>query len=241
MPLTAVQYALWGAGFASHAILAAVMLRRESWRRWPSLFSLAVYEMGLTITLFSISYRSDAYFYIFWIGAIARAFLGLWLVFDVIKAIPGIQYAPRELAIGFVSLATALAVGCAWIASSGGLHNFKLAMMACALARCISVLWGVFTISLFAAIGFCGFGWTPTPLRMASSFLILVIVSCADSYAMSIWPIKNWPAIDEVFNLCVIGIRLFWTRIMFLENCQSDAPQGTTTLPLPQIERGSGL
>lgn len=213
MTLTATQYALWFAGFAAHALLAVVMLKGGSYRRWPSLFSLAIYEMGLTITLFSLSHHRPMYFYVFWVGAIIRTAFGLWLVSDVIKALPGIQYAPKSLALGFVSVAVALAIGSAWMASSGGTQTFHLTMMALTLARCMSVIWGVLTITLFVGIGFCGLGWTPTPLKMASSVLVLVLLSCADSYAMSIWP-KYSTHIHDIFNLCTLGVRFSWSAIM---------------------------
>lgn len=238
MTLTATQYALWFAGFVAHASVAAVMFRRESYRRWPSLFSLAIFELSLTLILFALSKHYAAYFYVYWGGYILRAFLGLWLVFDVIKSIPSVQYAPRSLSLAFLSIAIALAVGSAWLASSGGTQTFHITMMAFALGRCISVIWGTFAITLFMAIGFCGMGWTPTPLRMASTFLFLVLISCADSYAMSIWPKLSF-RIDEMFNLCIIGIWFSWSEIMRKEQ---SAPRGVIAFPpIPQVERGSGI
>jgi hypothetical protein len=50
MTLTAFQYVLWVAGFVAHASVVVVMIRRASYRRWPALFSLAIFEMSLTLT-----------------------------------------------------------------------------------------------------------------------------------------------------------------------------------------------
>lgn len=242
MTLTATDYSIWAAGFASHALLAGVMLKKERYRNWPSLFTLAIFEMVLTAVLFASRSHCAPYFYIFWLGAILRTFIGLWLVFDVVKALPGIQYAPRSLALGFVSLAIGLAIGSAWLASSGGTQTFHLEMMAGTLQRCMQVIWGTFTITLFAGIGFCGLGWTPTPLKMASSVLILILASCANAYAVSKWPVTLYPhlhlRIDEIFNFCIIGIKLSWSAIMK----NTDARQRAFSFPTqPQTERGSGI
>lgn len=243
MTLTVTQYSLWIAGFAAHGLLAAVMLQDKNYRSWPSLFSLAIFEMSLTITLFFLTHNRPLYFYVFWAGAIIRAAIGLWLVFDIVKALPGIEYGPRPLAVGFVAMAVAMAIGSAWLASSGGTQTFHLAMMASSLARCISVVWGTFAITLFWGIGFCGWGWTPRPLWMAATFLVFVLVSLADAYAMSNWPMKTFPdlntRIDEIFNFCILVVRLSWSGIMRKEN---RAPQGVIAFnPIPQIERGSGI
>jgi hypothetical protein len=240
MTLTAPQYTLWILGFVSHVLVAAVMLKRKLYKRWPSLFSLAVFEILLTLALFTLklSNQYPAYFYTYWAGAILRVFVGLWLVFDIATAIPGIRYAPKPLAAGFLSLSLTIAAGCAWMASSGGAHTFHLTMMALSLDRCLSVIWGAFAISLFAAIGFCGLGWTPTLLRMASSLLVLILISSTHAYAMSTWP-KCAYGIDDIFNLCTLGIWLSWSEIMRKEQ---STPRGALAFPpIPQVERGSGV
>jgi hypothetical protein len=226
MTLTALQYILWVLGFISHALVAAVMLKREAYRRWPSLFSLAIFEMLLTLILFALSHRYALYFYTYWSGEILRVFLGLWLVFDIVGAIPGIRYTPRPLALGFLSASLVIAAGCAWMSSRGGAHTFHITMMALALDRCIYVVWGAFTICLFAAIGFCGMGWTPTLLRVASSLLAMILISAAHAYAMSVWP-KYAIKIDDIFNLCTIGVWITWSGIMRFEK-QSQSDRGSS-------------
>lgn len=238
MTLTATQYALWLAGFVSHALVFAVMLRRGNYRRWPSLFSLAIFELTLAVVLYSLQHNYAAYFYTYWIAALMRALLGLWLILDIVKALPGIKYAPRSLELFFLSAAVVMALGSAWLARSGGENTFEITMMVFALNRCIAVVWGTFAVTLFGAVGFCGLGWTPTPLKMAGSFLVLVLASCADSYAMSLWP-KFVYKIDDAFNLFSLAVWLVWSGIM--NHRPSDALQRVIEFPQPHIERGSGI
>lgn len=221
MTLTATQYALWIGGFLAHALAVVVMLRLGSYRRWPSLFCLAALDVAVDLLVFTAAHHYPIYFYAYWGATIVRAFLGLWLIFDIIRALPNIKYAPRSLALGFVSLAITLAIGSAWMASSGGTHTFHIMMMAFTLVRCTSVLWGTFAVTLFFAVGFCGAGWTPMPLRMGATLLVWVLVMLFDSHALSKWPTHSLE-ISNIFSFCKVGIWISWSGIMRKE--QSDAP-----------------
>lgn len=218
MPLTGFQFASQIAFVISCVFLFALVVRNGSYRRWPFLFSLAAFEAVIRsylLTLNTIDHYT-VYFYTYWAAEAVQGLLILGLIFDIIRRIPGIKYAPSHLAAGFVALAGAISGGCAWLAHSGGSHTFHITMMVLSMDRCIVVTWGAFALSLFWSIGFCGFGWTATLIRMASNLLIFILVCGISIYAMSAWPQYAYQ-IDKFTSLCITGVWIFWSGIIYLE------------------------
>lgn len=226
MQLTPLQYVIVILSFVAYLSLAFIMTLQKSYRRWPFLYSLAAFEILSGASLLSLQGQDhySAYFYTYWASKIIRAILGLGLIFDIVRAIPGISLAPRHLLIGFTAAAATMTTGSAWVASSGGPQSFQFTMMALSLDRCIAVTWATFSISLFCAIGFCGLAWTLTPLRIAAVFLVLTLISGANAYGMSSWlPIAH--KIDTFFGFCTVGIWITWSAIMHFEGEQETVTQ----------------
>jgi hypothetical protein len=217
--LTTLQQINCAISLIAYIALAGVMIWRSNVHKWPFLFSLSIFEIIFNLSLIPLSNPSDyaAYFYTYWVAQIVRALLGFGLIFDIVRAVPGVSLAPKNLIAGFTAAAGAMTAGSAWLASSGGASTFRLTMMALSLDRCIAVAWGTFAISLFLAMGFCGLGWTKTPLRLAATFLALTLISAANSYAMSSWP-SLASRFDEFFNFCSIGVWITWSGIMYFED-----------------------
>ena len=252
MRLSTLQYFLWGASFFAHAALASVMLWRKSYRRWPFLFTLALFELSLTVTLFQLSDPDHypAYFYVYWTAALVRALIGLGILFDIVRSIPGIRYTPTSIGVGFIAASTAMAAGSAWLASHGGAPTFHITMMVFAMNRCIAVTWGVFAVSMFWSIRFCGFGWTITPLRLGSAFLVMTLISGTSAYAISAWPHFGF-SIDEAENSLHLGVLIYFSLSLYREQpCETS--QGFEKIPdfvrvllpirtQPQTEKGSNL
>lgn len=226
MQLTPLQYTIAIISFIAYLSLTSIMTYRRSYSRWPFLYSLAIFEILSEVILLNLTGHTHyaAYFYTYWASKIIRALLGLGLIFDIIRAIPGIGLAPRHLLIGFTAAAAAMTTGSAWLASSGGPQSFHFTMMALSLDRCIAVTWATFSVSLFCAVGFCGLGWTPTPLRVAATFLVLTLISGANAYAMSAW-LSIAYKIDTFFSLCTVGVWITWSAIMHFEKEQETVTQ----------------
>lgn len=250
MKLSTMQYSLWAASFMAQAALAIVMLWRRSYRRWPFLFALSIFNLSITVTLFKLSGPNHyaAYFYVYWIADVVRALLGLGILFDIVRSIPGILYTPKNIGFGFVSAASVMAAGSAWLASHGGTPTFHLTMLVLSLERCISVTWGTFAVAMFWSIRFCGLGWTPTPLRLGSAFLIMTTISGTGAYAMSVWPHFAF-SIDEAESFFHLGILLYFSLSLYREH-PFEASQGLEKIPdlarvllptrtQPQTEKGS--
>jgi hypothetical protein len=80
--LTAFQYLLWTFSLATYVTLAAVMVWRHSYRRWPFLFAMALFEtvFNLAIVFLSSPSQYAAYFYTYWTAQIVRALFGFGLI-----------------------------------------------------------------------------------------------------------------------------------------------------------------
>jgi hypothetical protein len=250
MKLSTLQYFIWAASFMAHTVLASVMIWRKSYQRWPFLFVLAIFELSLTVILFNLSDLDHytAYFYVYWTAAIVRALIGIGILFDIVLSIPKIRYTPTSIGVGFISAATVVASGSAWLASHGGSPTFHVTMMVLAMDRCIAVIWGTFAVTMFWSIRFCGFGWRITPLRLGSAFLVMTSISGTSAYAISAWPHFGF-SIDEAENLLHLGVLFYFSLIMYREQpCETS--QGLETIPdfarvllpirtQPQTEKGS--
>jgi hypothetical protein len=231
MKLSTLQSSLWVAEFVAHALLASVMLWRRSYQRWPVLFALSIFELLLELALFKLLGPDHyaTYFYVYWSGAVVRALIGLGILFDIVRSIPGIRYTPTSIGIGFISAASVMAAGSAWLAFQGGTSTFHVTMLVLSLDRCISVTWGTFAVAMFWSIRFCGLGWTATSLRLGSAFLVMTLISGTSAYAMSAWPHLG-SLIDEMQSFLQLAILLYFSLALYRER-PHEASQGSEPIP----------
>jgi hypothetical protein len=250
MKLSTLQFSLWGASFLAHALLASIMLWCRSYQRWPFIFALSIFELLLEALLFSLlgPVHYAAFFYVYWVAAVVRALIGIGILFDIVRSIPGISYTPANIGIGFISAALVMASGSAWLASHGGSPTFHITMLVLSLDRCIAVTWGTFAVVMFWSIRFCGLGWTITSLRLGSAFLVMTLISGTSAYSMSAWP-NFASSIDEAESFFHLGILLYFSLSLYREH-PSEASQGFEQIPdlartllptrtQPQTEKGS--
>jgi hypothetical protein len=217
-------------GLAIHLALAgALLFTRKAWRRWPVLFALSLFEICLTLLLLNMTgdARYKYYFYTYWIAECLRSFIALGLLFEILRYIPGIRFAPKNLRALCVGIAVAMAIGSAWMASDGGAHTFHATMLALALDRSIYVAWGAFAIVLLYGTWISGLGWTATPLRLATGFLVFTLVSALDAYGMSAAP-ASASTIHTTAEFLELSVWAYWSMSILMES--KNAPQSTETL-----------
>jgi hypothetical protein len=250
MRLSTLQYSLWAASFIAHALLASVMLWRRSYQRWPFPFALAIFELSLAVALFQLldPRHYAEFFYVYWMAEVVRALIGLGILFDIVRSIPGIRYTPTSVGAGFISAASAMAAGSAWLAFHGGTPTFHVTMLVLSLDRSIAVTWGAFAVVMFWSIRFCGLGWTVTSLRLGSAFLVMTLISGTSAYAMSAWPRYAF-SIENAESFFHLGILLYFSFSLYCE-LPSEASRRSERIPdlaqilfptrtQPQTEKGS--
>lgn len=233
MQLTAFDYFVNILQILAYATLGVVILYRRSYQRWPFLFSLSILQtsVGIALLLLTGDRLYPAYFYTYWVDDLVKGFLVLGVLFDIVRVVPGVRFAPSILVLVFLGIALSVATGSVWMAFSGGAATFPITMMALSMDRCIVVVWGAFAITLFMGMGACGLGWTDTPLRLAATFLVLTFLSGADAYAMSTWPTFA-SKIDVCFNIFSAGVWLSWSGIILHEKQRSPTAQSEGALRL---------
>lgn len=215
---TGTQYTVWAISFLSHAIVALGMVRFRSHRRWPFLFAMAWFEVALTVVLFSMTgnahYRQ--YFYIYWSAEILRGLLVIGLLWNIVRSIPGIKSLPLNLGIIFASIAFAISTASALLASQAGTKTFPITMMALTMDRCITVIWGTSSLSIFAALWYCGIGWKMPSIRIASGYLAITVIRLVETYFLSVCPTRLHP-IHEFSDIGQAAIWIYWLLALVKE------------------------
>ena len=78
-------YTMWLAPALLRAVIAACMLRREMYRKFPAFFTYMVYQLLRTGILFFLFHKSQwAYFYGFLIGEVFDFVLGIAVIYEIL-------------------------------------------------------------------------------------------------------------------------------------------------------------
>jgi len=97
------------------AIIICVIARHRS-GRWPSVLSYCI--VNLLASLIAYHYRLNGvrYFYTYYTAEGLSVLLRIWVMWDVLRSIPGRGLHPRNAWIVLLSMAAALIAGCTWMA-----------------------------------------------------------------------------------------------------------------------------
>jgi len=100
MALRALVHDIWLAGIALQILLAAVLLRKRTWQKFPLFSAYAFFNLFEAAALSFISRSSPGavYFYTYWALEAVSTLLGLAVVFEVFKALFSTHPALRKLA-----------------------------------------------------------------------------------------------------------------------------------------------
>lgn len=223
MILQPIQYLFWGISFLSYVLLAAVMLHKGSFRRYPNLFSLAIFEIALAVILFNLTGRPHyrQYFYVYWIGAALRALIGFGIMYDIVRGIPGTQYIPKSLWKIFVRASLIITILLVWMSFERCHDTSRITGLVIGMNRGLYIAWGAIAICMFIQMGFIGIGWTPTPLRIAIGFLVNTLISLVSAYGISIWPHAG-VRIDQAAQLLLVAVWAYWATTMGIERTDPD-------------------
>src|ERR1051325_880672 len=98
MPFHALVHDVWIAGIGLQVVLAAVLLYRRMWRRFPLFAAYAFFNLFEAALAYSISGNSRVYFYTYWVCEAISIVLGFAIVYEIFTALFSTHLALRRLA-----------------------------------------------------------------------------------------------------------------------------------------------
>ena len=104
---------VWTAGIALQIILAAVLLYRKTWRKFPVFAAYAFFnllEATIAYSVYSIYGNRLAYFYVYWVCEAISTMLGFAVVYEVYTALFSTHRALRKLATAVFSAAVVILI-----------------------------------------------------------------------------------------------------------------------------------
>lgn len=98
MPLGSLIHDLWIGSIALQVLLAAVLLAKTAWQKYPMFVAYVFFTLFRTAATFSVYGNRGVYFYTFWICEAICIFLGLAVVREIFTNIFSPHAALRKLA-----------------------------------------------------------------------------------------------------------------------------------------------
>jgi len=125
------------------AIMVVLILRHRVLKRWPFFFALCVVELSRAAAaawLHTGAHRV-AYFYMYWITAALVAALNFGIMFDALRAIPGIVYLPHNFRIFAASVTGSIFLVTGILTFQDHVISSPWASLAIDLQRCSDYCW----------------------------------------------------------------------------------------------------
>ena len=98
MALHTLVHNLWLAGIGLQVLLAAVLLYRKTWHRFPLFAAYAFFNLFEAAITYSASGNKLVYFYTYWVCEAISTILGFAIVYEIFTALFSTHLALRRLA-----------------------------------------------------------------------------------------------------------------------------------------------
>ena len=169
---------LWAAGSAACLALAGVIVWRRLLPSWPSL-CLSVTIEAVVFCLQQPNLRANhyrAFFFIYWIHAAVQSVLRITIFRDLFRSLPAGSLIPRWLQTASLLLGSIAAIVVTifllYQPTARGLQ-YKVGK----LDEVIQLAWAAMLVFLFYGVSFSGFGFTMTGVRVATAYILRIIVT----------------------------------------------------------------
>jgi len=197
MPLGSLIHDLWIGGIALQVLLAATLLAKKAWQKYPLFTAYIFFNLFETAATLSV-YRMHAYFYTFWICEAIGIFLGLAVVREIFTNIFAPHAALRKLATLIFRIAVValilLACGALYEQSANARSIARVVMVATDATRIIELGLIMF---LFLSSSAFGLHWRQNEFGIA-----LGLGTCAAVELINVTLMTHLsPAAGQVFSL----------------------------------------
>jgi hypothetical protein len=217
-------------------VVASLLLRRQA-HRWPALFSALVLELSTDVVLLWLIHHPGhytPYFYIFWISSGLQAILRIWIIGDIVKSFPSIDFLPYSVyffvGVAGVVMAAASATYC--FQGSSQLPQ-DLVGSVVLMNRCVNIAWISFTAVILCSIKFLNLGWSQQGARITTG-VVLRLCSIALVSELLTHPSPRLRSAANGFDsICSIAVCFFWVYCISRNPRLPSAPTEGDCLTLP--------
>ena len=187
-------------------------------------------RIARSLLLVCVRHKYSVYFWVFWDSAIVVDMLQVYLMADILRALPGRNAISARSRYIFGFLALFLAIG-SWTASmhTPGAMYLKVVSTVTLLNRSADVTWGVFTVACIFSISALGMGWRRQPAQIASGYLIDVIfrVYSSSTYAGTSWKLSALA--NEIGSTVSVAVCVYWLGSLALSQEQEQPSEDQTS------------
>ena len=215
MTLTALDSALWAAGFLGHVALLSVLVNRGRWKQFPVFSAMIAFQILNTATLFLISpkERPDTYYLAYWISTFADFALQIGLTFEIARAVlrPTKLWVQDARAgfLGWSAVGVALATAVAFCIDSSAAKGLALWEVRTILFT--SVLTLELFLSMSAAANRLGLPWRSHVMAVGQGIAAIAVISVlSDIGHMHYGWSHEFVIFDHVSNFVYLGCLLYW-------------------------------
>jgi multisubunit Na+/H+ antiporter MnhG subunit len=169
-----LMFAQWGLMVA----LIVLLVRRSLIAEWPSVFSYAVVALSSSVVQYFLRYPHPYlhFFCVFWITEGVLAIMQIWVVFDVLRATPGLTLIPRSWRITARIAIGAVAVGCGVLAMARQPDvYYAIKDWALLLSKATNIATQVVLCGIFVCFSAIGFGWMRRPFTVTAGIACHVV------------------------------------------------------------------
>ncbi len=232
MPLGSLIHDLWIASIALQFLLAATLLAKRAWQKYPMFVAYIIFNLCKTGAVFSVYGMGAAYFYTFWICEAIGIILGLAVVREIFTNIFAPHAALRKLAtlvfrIAVVALIL-LACGAIYEQSVSAKSIARVVMVATDGTRIIELGLIMF---LFLSSSAFGLHWRQNEFGIA-----LGLGTCAAIELINVTLMTHLsPAAGQVLSL-VRSLSFNGSLLIWLGYLLAPPERPTTTVDVPKAQ-----
>ena len=99
MSISSATNAVWLAGLALQVFLAAVLVKKKQWKKFPAFTTYALFSLFETGVAYAVHQNRIVYFYTYIAGESLLLILGLWLVYEIFAELFSVHIGLRKLAV----------------------------------------------------------------------------------------------------------------------------------------------
>jgi hypothetical protein len=197
------------------ACVLILILWKRLFSRWPALLFALAFELATDLRLHYLllhpvgTYKK--YFYTYWIAMGIQAFLRLFIIADIIRSFPGLDFVPKRIYWFFGVIALTLS-GCAGLYFFRSSHHGAMQIKDCAvlLDQSIWVAWGAFFVAYLTLFKVLNFGWSGLGASITAGFGVRVCIGMTIAGLRTNESIKLRATANILESLATIVVFISW-------------------------------